>query len=184
MWSWTLPQLSARVKNFTHAQGSHLDWEMGRHFPVREKHKLLENSGIFRQILFVILVIFKWTAYLLKYIKFSVKKKNKLLKNTGKMEKKYWKSQGILSVWKSGDYDAINKPDKAREKGGWGWCSNWHLGSIWKFMGVTYEKSLPVCKLFQKISIEINIDICMKNLFQILCFAFIYKEKIEGIKCW
>ena len=36
------------------------------------------------------------------------------------MEKKYWKSRGILSVWKSGDYDAINKPDKAREKGGGG----------------------------------------------------------------
>ena len=29
--------------------------------------------------------------------------KNKTLKNTGKMEKRYWKSQGILSVQKSGN---------------------------------------------------------------------------------
>ena len=32
-------------------------------------------------------------------------KKTKHLKNTGKMAKKYWKSQGILSVRKSGNPD-------------------------------------------------------------------------------
>ena len=32
-------------------------------------------------------------------------KKNRTLKNTGKMAKKYWKSLGILSVWKSGSPD-------------------------------------------------------------------------------
>ena len=40
---------------------------------------------------------------LLKWIKFSVKKKQNIKKNTGKNGKKYWKSQGILSVRKSGN---------------------------------------------------------------------------------
>ena len=63
--------------------------KMGRHFPVRVK------SGNFRQILFAIfLVIFKLTVYyLLNWIKFSVKKQSINIK-------KYWKSQGILSVRK------------------------------------------------------------------------------------
>ena len=34
-------------------------------------------------------------------------KENKTLKNTGKLEKKYWKSQGILSVRKSGNPDLL-----------------------------------------------------------------------------
>ena len=90
--------------------------KMGRHFPVREKsgnfwtlekpgksHKILENSGYFRKRLFAFLVIFKWTVYyLLKWRKFSVKKQN--IKKYWKNGNKYWKSQGILSVWKSGNH--------------------------------------------------------------------------------
>ena len=34
--------------------------------------------------------------------------KNKTLKNTGKLEKKWWKSQVILSVRKSGKPDLVN----------------------------------------------------------------------------
>ena len=41
--------------------------------------------------------------YLLKWIKFSVKK-TKQLENTGKWKKNTGKSQGILSVWKSGNH--------------------------------------------------------------------------------
>ena len=40
--------------------------------------------------------------YLPKWIKFSVKKKQNI-KKYWKNGKKYWKSQGILSVWKSGN---------------------------------------------------------------------------------
>ena len=44
-------------------------------------------------------MIFKWILYyLFKWIKFSVKK-------YWKIGKKYWKSQGILSVRKSGNHD-------------------------------------------------------------------------------
>ena len=101
-------------------QGSHSDWktwENGKAFSsqgkVREfwwdwksqgkSHKILENWGNFRQMLFV---IFQWqlnefVCYLVNLIKFSVKKQSlkKILDNG----KKYWKSQGILSVWKSGN---------------------------------------------------------------------------------
>ena len=66
---------------------------------VRESHikYILENWGNFRQMLFV---IFQWQLnefvyYLLNLIKFSVKKTIN--------EKKYWKSQSILSVRKSGN---------------------------------------------------------------------------------
>ena len=44
--------------------------------------------------------------YLLKWIKFSVKK-NKTLKKYWKNGKRYWKSQGILSVQKSGNPGVI-----------------------------------------------------------------------------
>ena len=40
--------------------------------------------------------------------------KNKTLKNTGKMEKKYWKSQGILSVRKSGNPEFTGHPVASR----------------------------------------------------------------------
>ena len=41
---------------------------------------------------------------------FSFKKKKKTLKkNTGQMVKRYWKSQGILLVQKSGDDDLYNR---------------------------------------------------------------------------
>ena len=94
--------------------------KMGRHFPVREKSgnfeqtgKVRENHtkywkilGIWDKYYLIFLVIFKWTVcYLLKWIKFSVKK-IKHLKNTGKWQKKLeksGKSQGILSVRKSGN---------------------------------------------------------------------------------
>ena len=87
---------------------------MGRHFPVREKvrefspdwkcqgklHKILENLANFRQILFV---IFQWQLnefvyYLLNLMEFSVQKRitEKILEI-----RKYWKSQGILTVRKS-----------------------------------------------------------------------------------
>ena len=66
-----------------------------------KSHKILENWGNFRQMLFV---IFQWQLnefvyYLLNLIKCSVKK-TITEKNTGKWEKilengkKYWKSQG------------------------------------------------------------------------------------------
>ena len=92
--------------------------KMGRHFPVREKSGNFEQTGKVREnhtkywkteinwdkYYLIFLVIFKWTVhYLLKWIKFSVKKKNKTLKKYWKNGKKYWKSQGILSVRKSGN---------------------------------------------------------------------------------
>ena len=72
-----------------------------------KSHKILENWGNFRQMLFV---IFQWQLnefvyYLVNLIKFSVKKQSlkKILENG----KKYWKSQGILSVRKSGNPELI-----------------------------------------------------------------------------
>ena len=105
-------------------QGSHSDWKTwknGKAFSsqgkVREfwwdwksqgkSHKILENWGNFRQMLFV---IFQWqlnefVCFLLNLIKFSVKKTitEKILENG----EKYWKSQGILSVRKSGNPDTL-----------------------------------------------------------------------------
>ena len=86
--------------------------EMGRHFPVREKSgnfeqtekvggnhtKYWKTQGIWDKYYLIFLVIFKWTVYyLLKWVKFSVLKKNKTFK-------KYWKNQWILSVRKSGNH--------------------------------------------------------------------------------
>ena len=81
---------------------------MGRHFPVREKSGNFEQTGKVREnhtkywkteinwdkYYLVFSVIFKWTVqFLVKWIKFSVKK-NKTLKKYWKNGKKYWKSQG------------------------------------------------------------------------------------------
>ena len=89
--------------------------KMGRHFPVREKSGNFEQTGKVREnhtkywkteinwdkYYLIFLVIFKWTVhYLPKWIKFSVKKKNKTIKNTGKMATNTGKV-GILSVRKS-----------------------------------------------------------------------------------
>ena len=67
-----------------------------------KSHKILVNWDRYYLIFQVIL---KWTVhYLLKWVKFSVKK-NKTLKKYWKNGKRYWKSQGILSVRKSGNPD-------------------------------------------------------------------------------
>ena len=79
-----------------------------------KSHKILENWGNFRQMLFV---IFQWQLnefvyYLLNLIKCSVKK-TITEKNTGKWEKileKSGKNQGILSVRKSGNPEQILMP--------------------------------------------------------------------------
>ena len=97
-----------------HLQGSHSDWKTwknGKTFSSQgilngleksgKSHKILENSGNVRQMLFV--VIFKWTVYyLLKWLKFSVKKNNKTLKKYWENGKKYWKNWGICQSWKVG----------------------------------------------------------------------------------
>ena len=83
--------------------------KMGRHFPVREKSGNFEQTGKVREnhtkywkteinwdkYYLIFLVIFKWTVhYLLKWIKFSVKKTKhqkstgKMAKNTGKVREK------------------------------------------------------------------------------------------------
>ena len=89
-------------------QGSHSDWKTwknGKVFSsqgkvrefwtdwksqgkVRENHtKYWKTQGIWDQYYLIFLVIFKWTlVYLLKWIKFSVKK-TKHYKNTGNLEK-------------------------------------------------------------------------------------------------
>ena len=46
-------------------------------------------------------------AFLVKWIKFSVKKNKTLKKKYWKNGQKYWKSQGILSVRKSGNPEKI-----------------------------------------------------------------------------
>ena len=85
---------------------------MGRHFPVREfwtdwksqgkvreNHtKYLKTQGIWNKyyLIFDILMIFRWTVYyLLKWIKFSVKKNRNI--------KKILEKSGILSVQNSGN---------------------------------------------------------------------------------
>ena len=62
---------------------------------VRENHTKYWKTEInWEKYYLIFLVIFKWTVhYLLKWIKFSVKK-NKKLKKYWKNSKKYWKSQG------------------------------------------------------------------------------------------
>ena len=84
--------------------------KMGRHFPVRESQGIFEPTGkvrendtkywkiqgISKKYYLLFLVIFKWTVYyLLTWTKLSVKNQNL---------KKYWKSQGILLVQKSGSH--------------------------------------------------------------------------------
>ena len=90
-------------------QNSLSDWKMGRNLPVRKfwtdrksqekSHKILEKSGNFRRILFI---IFLWytNELCIIWLKFTVQKQ-KHSKNTGKW-KKYLKSLGILPVRKSG----------------------------------------------------------------------------------
>ena len=77
--------------------GSHRDWKsgktwkMGRHFPVREKSGNFVKTGKIREF----------------YSEYWENGKNlywKIEKDTGKLFKKYWKSQGNLSVRKSGNH--------------------------------------------------------------------------------
>ena len=91
---------------------------MGRHFPVREKWGNFEQTGKVREyhtkywkiqefqtnIICYFSAIFKWTvSYLLKWIRFSVLKKNKTLKKILENGKKIMEKSGkILSVQKSG----------------------------------------------------------------------------------
>ena len=91
---------------------------MGRHFPVREKSGNFEQTGKVREnhtkywkteinwdkYYLIFLVIFKWTVhFLVKWIKFSVKK-TKQLKNTGKMAKNTGKVRE-----KSGNFVSLEK---------------------------------------------------------------------------
>ena len=80
-------------------------------------------------------MIFKWTVYyLLKYIKFLVRK-NKTLKNTGKWKKileKSGKSQRILSARKSG-----NPEPGTRGKGFQSW-------KIMEFSNLSQQESIPI----------------------------------------
>ena len=90
--------------------------KMGRHFPVREKSGNFEQTEKVREnhtkywkteinwdkYYLIFLVIFKWTVhYLLKCIKFSVKK-TKHLKNTGKMAKNTGKVREFCQSGKVG----------------------------------------------------------------------------------
>ena len=108
-------------------QGSHSDWKTwknGKAFSsqgkvrefwtdwksqgkVRENHtKYWKTEENWDKYYLIFLVIFKWTVhYLLKLIKFSVKKQNikKILEKWQKILEKSGKSQGILSVRKSGN---------------------------------------------------------------------------------
>ena len=111
MLSQFTPNCHVRVPTRTGKPG-----KMGRHFPVREKSgnfkqtgKVRENhtkywktQGIWNKYYLIFLVIFKWTVYYLLKMDQAFSWKNRTLKNTGKWQK-YWKSQGILSVRKSGN---------------------------------------------------------------------------------
>ena len=94
-------------------------WKMGRHFPVREKSENFEQTGKVREIWenhskywkiqgilkkcnLLFLVIFKLTVYyLLKWMKFSVKK-TKTLKEYWKMEKNIGKVKEFFQSGKVG----------------------------------------------------------------------------------
>ena len=70
-----------------------------------KSHKILENSGNFRQLLFVIFYWYlnEFVYYLANLIKF--KNHWKILEKWEKILEKSGKSQGILSVQKSGNPD-------------------------------------------------------------------------------
>ena len=84
-------------------QGSHSDWKNRKAFSSQGKSiKILENSGNFRKIVFIIFsdIYMNWVLFA-KMDQVSTKQ----YKNTEKMGKRYWKSQeGILSVQKSGNH--------------------------------------------------------------------------------
>ena len=100
--------------------------KMGSYFPVREKSGNFEQTGKVREnhtkywkteinwdkYYLTFLVIFKWAVqYLLKWIKFWVKK-NKTLKIILEKWQKILEKSGNLSVWKSGnpELDLHSKP--------------------------------------------------------------------------
>ena len=119
--------LKAKPSQLLKQQGSHSDWKTwknGKAFSsqgkVREfwwdwksqgkSHKILENWGNFRQMLFV---IFQWQLnefvyYLLNLIKCSVKK-TITVKNTGKWEKILEKSGKVREFCQSGKVGTLNK---------------------------------------------------------------------------
>ena len=88
--------------------------------------KITQNTGKLREfqtnIICYFLVIFKLTVYYFAKMHQVFSLKNKLLKNTGKW-KKYWKSQGILSVRKSGNPDCVTV------------CCRTHLTVQWNLPG-------------------------------------------------
>ena len=106
----TYKQTLNRVPTQTGKRG-----KMGRYFPVREKSGNFEQTGKVREnhtkyskteinwdkYYLIFLVIFKWTELVKMDQILSLKKKTfkKILENG----KKYWKSQGILSVRKNGN---------------------------------------------------------------------------------
>ena len=117
-------------------QGSHSDWKTWKKWEgifqstkksgnfeqtgkVRENHtKYLKTQETWDKYYLRFLVIFKWTLYyLLKWIKFSVKK-TKHLKNTSKLEKNTGKVREILSVRKSGNPVPrfLNEPSQSLQK--------------------------------------------------------------------
>ena len=91
-WRTKAAERIRRLRDYRVSTQTGKHGKMGRHFLVREfwtdwksqgkSHKILEIQGI-SNIICYFLVIYK-KYYLLKWIKFSVKKKTKHLKNTGK----------------------------------------------------------------------------------------------------
>ena len=112
LWS---PIHPGQWSGFPHRTGK--PGKMGRYFPVREKSGNFEQTGKVREnhtkywkteinwdkYYLIFLVIFKWTVhFLVKWIKFSVKKKQKIIKNTGKMAKNTGKVREFCQSGKVG----------------------------------------------------------------------------------
>ena len=107
---------------------------------VRKKSgKIKQNTGKLwkfqTDVICYFLVSFKWTVnYMLKWIKFSVKKQN--IKKYWKNEKKYWKNQGILSVRKKWEpwFTSAKKLHATHQNSlsRWGSYKIFHSGCIFK----------------------------------------------------
>ena len=123
----TPPGFPLRLENLEKWEGIFQFREKSGNFEqtgkVREIHtKYWKTQEIWDKYYLIFLVIFKWTLYyLLKWIKFSVKKNKtlkKILEIWKKILEKSGKSQGILSVRKSGNPDPPGPgrypPDQAR----------------------------------------------------------------------
>ena len=80
-------------------------------------------------------------------------KENKTLKNTGKLEKKYWKSRRILSVRKSGNPDYVHS------------CLQWYL-CLQKEVYQQIGESVKRGRLEQSAFFTLQLKVCtLLNLF-------------------